>query len=88
MSFYSPLKEADEIRLLYLKPSPLPSSKYQNPIRCGIKHVRLLDRPEYEALSYMWGDATVPKQIAVNNTPFLVGTNLFKALLALRYADK
>jgi hypothetical protein len=40
--------------------------------------------PQYEALSYTWGDPTDKLSIEVNGSTIQVTTNLFSALLALR----
>lgn len=43
--------------------------------------VSLLDKPEFIALSYAWGDPTVTKEIVVNGTPFNATLNLDAAPL-------
>jgi hypothetical protein len=46
--------------------------------------------PQYLALSYVWGDATVTKAIKVNDHAFQATTNLESALRTLSkpYADQ
>jgi hypothetical protein len=41
-------------------------------------------RPHYTALSYVWGDSTVPHPISVNGMLFPVTSNLYSALTHLR----
>jgi hypothetical protein len=53
-------------------------------IQCEIKHHRLNDCPEYEALSYVWGDPTKTVPIAVGDESLNVTDNLKSALLHLR----
>ncbi|KAI1390503.1 heterokaryon incompatibility protein-domain-containing protein [Hypoxylon trugodes] len=43
---------------------------------------------EYEALSYVWGDASITNPITLNGQPFRVTINLEAALRALRLQDK
>ncbi|KAI0095924.1 heterokaryon incompatibility protein-domain-containing protein [Daldinia grandis] len=46
------------------------------------------DSHEYEALSYVWGDATSTAFISLNKKPFQVTRNLEAALRALRLRDR
>jgi hypothetical protein len=55
---YETLDDSDEIRLLYLHPSL--------PLKCDIRHVKLSDKPAYDALSYMWGPADNDDYISLN----------------------
>lgn len=49
---YTPLQNTNDIRLLILDPG-LPSDDH---VSCSLSVVSLDDQPEYEALSYAWGD--------------------------------
>ena len=97
---YHPLKPASlrggEFRLLTLC-AGLPGSK----IRCKLRHASLDSGPEYEALSYTWGDprssASVgslslnpPRtyQILLDEGVFTITHDLHAALEQLRYTDK
>ncbi|KNG51804.1 heterokaryon incompatibility protein [Stemphylium lycopersici] len=42
------------------------------------------DRPQYEALSYVWGDPKICVEIICDGVPFQVTVNLFNALRKLR----
>ncbi|POS80320.1 hypothetical protein DHEL01_v201273 [Diaporthe helianthi] len=44
--------------------------------------------PEYEALSYVWGDNDVPRYIKLVGKVFQTTANLYEALLALRQQSK
>ena len=56
---------------------------------CTLEHASLLNRPEYEALSYVWGDLNVLTTISLDGGDFEVTTNLAGALLHLQPdADK
>jgi hypothetical protein len=51
---------------------------------CKLIHVTFAEKPQYEALSYTWGDQTVKEAIFVDGKEFLVGQNLWDALYFLR----
>lgn len=84
------LEDDDSIRLIEILPG-----KDDEPVRCALFNVRLEDstRPEYEALSYYWGDPRPRREIELyesskvldgENTCFLVPENCFSALRRLR----
>jgi predicted acetyltransferase len=79
---YSPLADSDEIRLLLLHPGSGDDS-----IKCSIQLVKLSNKPQYEALSYMWGPKDY-KSIEINGRVCEVRENLYQALLHLRLHDK
>jgi hypothetical protein len=64
---YEPLPTKTSIRILKVTPEPLDpgaslgtlKEEMKAPIRCQMKVVDLEDGPEYEALSYTWGDPLV-----------------------------
>ncbi len=53
---YQALSRAKETRLLTIQPAD-----FANPIECSLSHVSLLDRPTYEALSYVWNSTNPNK---------------------------
>ena len=70
----------DEIRLLVLQPAQL-----WKRIRCSLKTVRLNNAPDFEALSYCWGDSTRGKTVSLEGEArFDVTDNLWHALRRLR----
>ncbi|KAI0381107.1 heterokaryon incompatibility protein-domain-containing protein [Hypomontagnella monticulosa] len=71
-----------EIRILRLLPSP----SFKSKIQCVLHTAYLKDKPEYEALSYVWGDLSVCESIVVDGRPTKVTVNLAAALRRLRYA--
>jgi len=80
--FYEPINtESKEIRLLRL------SARYSPglPALCEIFHSSLDDNPQYEALSYSWGDAELRDAIIVNDHPASVTVNLARALEDIRF---
>jgi hypothetical protein len=78
-SFYEPLRDVDGIRLLHLY-----SGSGEEEIVCTITHAMFSERPQYEALSYMWGSEHVVRTIAINGFYFQVRENLWSALQHLR----
>lgn len=85
---YMPLQKG-QIRLVHLHPRRHPSTgqpdNEQNPeVVCTLSHASLNDVPKYQALSYVWGEQNVSKQISLNGNSFYVTRNLFDILERLR----
>lgn len=80
---YAPLnRQSNQIRLIELHPGSFGES-----IQCTV-HVQSLDcHPEYEALSYAWGESGRETQIKLDGHPFLVSTSLLSALQNIRHQD-
>lgn len=76
---YTSLREKDEIRLLGLQPGSA-----LKPISCTLRHVKLSDNPEYEALSYVWGTEADSKDISIDRYVRSIRHNLWLALKHLR----
>ncbi|KAJ0423594.1 heterokaryon incompatibility protein-domain-containing protein [Aspergillus carlsbadensis] len=76
---YAPLRREDEIRLLVLEPGT-----GKDPIRCRLEHAVLSEKPDYEALSYVWGDPTKIDYITCDDATVRVRESIFGALHALR----
>jgi hypothetical protein len=66
-----------EIRLLKLRKSD------DGGICCSLTKHNLASKPDYLAVSYVWGDPQVTENITVNGTTFAATTNLVAALDAL-----
>ncbi|KLU87971.1 hypothetical protein MAPG_06961 [Magnaporthiopsis poae ATCC 64411] len=78
-SIYQPLDPArQEIRIIEITPFD-PKDK-SSVINCKLHVVSLLDKPDFIALSYTWGDPAVTKEIIVNGAPFNATVNLDAAL--------
>ena len=71
--------EADEIRLVTLLPNSSPSS-----IQCTISHHRIEEFPNYDAISYCWGDQSRLQKIVLDGVDFSITESLWQALLHLR----
>lgn len=67
------------IRLLYVQPGTGKDS-----VHAVIKSYSLAQRPEFEALSYTWGDKTDWRFVRVNGRKMKISGNLYEALTALR----
>jgi hypothetical protein len=77
---YTELKsELQEIRILSIM-----KGHQSAEIECSLKHVSLMDGPNYEALSYTWGDPSDTSYINLHGRPFSVTKNLATALPHLR----
>jgi hypothetical protein len=59
-TWYDPLQEKDEIRILRLEPGDKASR-----VVCDLIHVKLSENPVYEALSYQWGLENVMRKSKV-----------------------
>ncbi|KAJ5538215.1 hypothetical protein N7494_007694 [Penicillium frequentans] len=81
---YDPLLGKSCIRVLEIQPSEVAKS----PIHCCLRQVDLRQRPDYEALSYVWGDASDSVRILVNGSWLNIGKNLWSALFRLRCKNK
>ena len=70
---------SNEIRLLILLPG-----KWSDPIRCKWRVVSLNGKPEYKALSYVWGRSKHSQPIYLNGSPVFITRHLRRALRQLR----
>jgi hypothetical protein len=59
-----------------------------SPIECSILEVSLSDTPDYEALSYRWGNLKMQRSISIQGKDFEITQNLYTALRHLRYAKQ
>ncbi|KAK5654713.1 hypothetical protein OQA88_7037 [Cercophora sp. LCS_1] len=72
-----------ETRLVAIKPG-----SRNDDIRCGLIQISLSDLPQYEALSYVWGDPSDRTMIVLDGQDFSVTKNLSIALGYLRRASE
>lgn len=73
----------DEIRVVSIFPGLV-----SDEILCGLCVLSLKEDPEYEALSYVWGDSILTQNITVNGHTRSATANLATALRHLRFEDK
>jgi hypothetical protein len=78
---YMPLQD-NSIRVVSLQPRRNRGSA--DKIECRLTHVAFGDMPQYDALSYTWGDGTVKRTIFLNEIGIEVGENLAAALINIR----
>jgi len=84
-----PLRRENDIRLLILLPGVLNA-----PVCCQLIATSLGAAPEYEALSYVWGDSSMREPIGLRNLDsesiqtYSVTSNCLAALRRLRYEDR
>jgi hypothetical protein len=72
----------DSIRLLDIL-----SGGKNEPLRCVLRSAQLTDNPEYDALSYTWGDRAAEQEITVGSSKVLIQRTLASAMLHLRDRD-
>ncbi|KAH6692871.1 heterokaryon incompatibility protein-domain-containing protein [Leptodontidium sp. MPI-SDFR-AT-0119] len=70
-----PALEPGEIRLLKLK-RWIPFLG----VRADLHHVKLADKPVYEAISYTWGTSNEEREVSINGRPFVTSTSTYDAL--------
>ena len=78
-----PLDTATSTRLMVIEPGA-----YYHPIRCRLGEVDLDDDPEYEAISYTWGDANNVETVHVNGLSLQMRSNLSSFLRRLRHISE
>jgi hypothetical protein len=80
---YQPLEASlPLVRILILE-----AGVWESPIRCDLRTECLDDQPAYDALSYVWGDASIVKPISLCGHEHLATANLETALRHLRQKD-
>jgi hypothetical protein len=78
-TIYSPITQSCGIRILHL----VPSLSRQGPVSCHLEHVTLRDKPQFNAISYRWGDLRVPEYVLLNGIRTAVSQNLHHVLETL-----
>jgi hypothetical protein len=82
-SVYLPFSDMYEIRLLHLEPG-CPTE----PLVARLETVNILERPQFEAMSYTWGDKTSTAQIMVGSTAVTIPKNLHDAMRRVRQTSE
>jgi hypothetical protein len=78
---YKPLSPYSEaFRLLRV----LPSSNFEDPLVCELRHAELTDNPEFASLSYTWGPPVFDHTITLEGLEFKVTGSLDYALRSFR----
>ncbi|KAF4841105.1 Heterokaryon incompatibility protein 6, OR allele [Colletotrichum siamense] len=81
---YTPLPSKSSFRLLEL----LPSSSRAAPLSGRLVQSDITYQPDYEALSYVWGDASPGDHILIGDHTVPITTNLHSALIHLRHSSE
>ena len=79
---YSPLESPSSIRLLEIKPG----ESFQ-PIECRLFERNTNSLPEYEAISYVWGNDELSKEICCDGKSLRLTNSLEAALRRVRLSD-
>ena len=80
---YEPLDPSiDSIRLIVLHPPQ--KGENSKVVRCHLVHTTFRAKPNYDALSYTWGEPEHSQTIFLNDKEVLVRENLYSALFYLR----
>lgn len=79
---YELLQSPSHIRILELEPGDRTV-----PLRCSLVQVDLQDRPQFEALSYAWGNAGDLKIIECDGKELKITRSLHEALESLRHSN-
>ena len=66
---------------------PVHPGTIDDTLTCTLNTVSLKDRPDYETLSYVWGDPTPNEQITANGSLIKITTSLHTSLRHLRKWD-
>jgi hypothetical protein len=80
---YEPLPTEDHFRVILLQPG-----SWTDKISFILKTVSWQEKPEYEAISYAWGEVTNVQSSSNDGKEFKITTSLFTALQHFRFPDK
>ena len=83
---YTPLRDADEIRLLNIAPRHTTTGSSR--LKDSIQHVLLSDSPLYTAISWMWGSPGDLIKFEVDGHTLMVQRNLRRMIEHLRLNDQ
>ena len=81
----APLEHEDSIRLLKLEP---PWSQDPQALHAALVQCRLSDKPEFEAISYAWGEPVFPEMLHFPTGSLKITSSLAAALQQFRRRDR
>lgn len=88
-NIYSELRhDRQEIRLIFLEAGEPEDDISASLMVTSLRWAPEYWTPQYEALSYVWGDPLITRPIKLNGQPWQVTENLEAGLRRLRYADR
>lgn len=79
---FKPLQNSNSIRILRLEPG-----RPNDDLHAQLLENHLSDHPDYEAVSYTWGEPVFPDTLMIDGLPFMITSNLHSALLQFRRLD-
>lgn len=82
-TIYIPFSDMHEIRLLHLEPGSL-----TEPLVGHLENVNIQESPQFEAMSYAWGDKTSTAQIMVRSAAVTIPKNLHDAIWRVRQTSE
>jgi len=80
---YKQLASPTTIRVLHIHPAP-----ETDPLTCSLEHCDLDNDPEYEAISYVWGNSELTCSLICDLNVIPVTRSLREALLRVRLLDR
>ncbi|KAI4934811.1 hypothetical protein J4E85_002671 [Alternaria conjuncta] len=80
---YKQLASPTTIRVLHVYPAP-----ETDPLICSLEHCDIDSDPEYEAISYVWGDSDLAWSVICDSNVIPVTRSLHEALLRIRLPDQ
>jgi len=80
---YKQLASPTTIRVLHVHPASEP-----DPLTCSLEHCDLNNDPEYEAISYVWGNSDLSRSITCDSKIVAVTRSLHQALKRIRLPDR
>ncbi|CAG9990592.1 unnamed protein product [Clonostachys byssicola] len=80
---YTAIAAPRNIRLIHLHPG-----SESDPVSLSLATVALDSVPDYEAISYCWGQATDQRQVTCNGATLSITNSLFTGLVAFRRPDQ
>lgn len=80
---YLSLTSTSAMRLLEL----LPSTDQASPLEGRLSHSDITHQPQYEALSYVWGEPVMERSISLDGHPVSITKNLYSALVHIRHEE-
>ncbi|KAI4627248.1 uncharacterized protein J4E87_004592 [Alternaria ethzedia] len=80
---YKSLTSATTIRVLHIHPAP-----ETDPLTCSLEDCDLDNDPEYEAISYVWGNSDLSCSLTCDSKVIAVTCSLHEALLRIRLPER
>jgi hypothetical protein len=79
---YQPLESANSLRLLVIHPG------IEEPLKCHLEHHKLQHLPDFEALSYVWGNSEYICPVICEDQSILLTRSLYNFLVRIRLPEQ